>query len=98
MVVRKHPVKEVVPYWIAQLVGGVLADRRDPDRVLGRGRRRPRHEPGGARSRDWGALVLEIVTTGLFLMVILTVATDKRAPWNGVMAPLSIGLFIFTAG
>ena len=30
-------------------------------------------------------------------MVILTVATDDRAPWKGVMAPLLIGLFIFTA-
>ena len=30
-------------------------------------------------------------------MVILTVATDERAPWKGVMAPFLIGLFIFTA-
>jgi hypothetical protein len=30
-------------------------------------------------------------------MVICTVATDDRAPWKGVMAPLLIGLFIFTA-
>jgi glycerol uptake facilitator-like aquaporin len=29
--------------------------------------------------------------------VICTVATDDRAPWKGVMAPLMIGLFIFTA-
>jgi glycerol uptake facilitator-like aquaporin len=28
--------------------------------------------------------------------VILTVATDERAAWNGVMAPFLIGLFIFT--
>lgn len=96
MVVRKHPVKEVVPYWVAQVVGGVLAtvvtlivfsdaavDNLDTN-------------PGSAIT-DWGALVLEIVATGLFLMVILTVATDKRAPWHGVLAPLSIGLFIFTA-
>jgi glycerol uptake facilitator-like aquaporin len=25
------------------------------------------------------------------------VATDDRAPWKGVMAPLAIGLFIFVA-
>jgi glycerol uptake facilitator-like aquaporin len=37
------------------------------------------------------------VTTALFLMVILTVATDGRAPWEGVTAPITIGLFIFTA-
>ena len=30
-------------------------------------------------------------------MVILTVATDERAAWKGVMAPFLIGLFIFTA-
>jgi glycerol uptake facilitator-like aquaporin len=30
-------------------------------------------------------------------MVILTVATDERAAWKGVMAPLLIGLFIYTA-
>ena len=41
--------------------------------------------------------MLEIVATALFVMVILTVATDERAAWNGVMAPLLIGLFIFTA-
>ena len=29
--------------------------------------------------------------------MICTVATDDRAPWKGVMAPLLIGLFIFTA-
>ena len=51
----------------------------------------------GAGIDDWGALVLEIVVTALFVMVILTVATDDRAPWKGVMAPLMIGLFIFTA-
>jgi len=30
-------------------------------------------------------------------MVIATVATDRRAPWNGAFAPVAIGLFIFTA-
>ena len=41
--------------------------------------------------------MLEIITTALFVAVILTVATDERAAWTGVMAPLLIGLFIFTA-
>jgi aquaporin Z len=96
MVVRKHPVKEVVPYWIAQLAGGVLAAVVHlivfSDAAVDALPTKP-----GSAVTDWGALVLEIVATGLFLMVILTVATDKRAPWNGVLAPLSIGLFIFTA-
>ena len=42
-------------------------------------------------------LVLVVSATALFVMVILTVATDERAAWNGVMAPFLIGLFIFTA-
>ena len=55
------------------------------------------HTQPGSGIDDWAALVLEIVATALFVMVILTVATDERAAWNGVMAPFLIGLFIFTA-
>ncbi len=95
-IARKHPVAEVVPYWVAQLIGGFLAvvvqaivfDSQVTDALS---------TNPGAGVDDWGALVLEIVTTALFVMVILTVATDDRAPWKGVMAPLMIGLFIFTA-
>jgi glycerol uptake facilitator-like aquaporin len=43
------------------------------------------------------AFWLEAIFTGLFLLVIATLAADKRAPWNGVFAPFGIGLFIFTA-
>jgi MIP family channel proteins len=95
-VARKFPIREVVPYWLAQLVGGfgaVLAivavystaavDALD-------------NAPGVGISSG-GALVLELIATGLFVMLICTVATDDRAPWKGVMAPLLIGLFIFTA-
>jgi glycerol uptake facilitator-like aquaporin len=55
------------------------------------------HTQPGSGIDDWAALVLEIIATGLFVMVILTVATDERAAWNGVMAPFLIGLFVFTA-
>lgn len=95
-VAGRFPGRDVVPYWIAQLVGGFVAvlvmaivfssnvtDALDTN--------------PGAGIDDWAALVLELVATGLFVMVILTVATDDRAPWKGVMAPLMIGLFIFTA-
>jgi aquaporin Z len=92
----KFPSREVIPYWIAQLVGGFVAvlvmaivyssEVTDAlDTVPGSG------------IDDWAALVLEIIATGLFVMVILTVATDERAAWKGVMAPFLIGLFIFTA-
>ena len=92
----RFPSRNVVPYWIAQLVGGFgavlvmaivysseVTDALDT-------------QPGSGID-NWAALVLEIIATGLFVMVILTVATDERAAWNGVMAPLLIGLFIFTA-
>jgi aquaporin Z len=92
----KFPNREVIPYWVAQLVGGfvavlVMAIVYSGD-VTGALDTNP-----GSGIDDWAALVLEIVATGLFVMVILTVATDERAPWKGVMAPLLIGLFIFTA-
>jgi len=88
--------RDVVPYWIAQVIGGLCAvgtmalvfNEAVTDALS--------TAPADDVS-SWGALVLEIVATAFFLMVILTVATDERAPWKGVMAPLMIGLFIFTA-
>jgi MIP family channel proteins len=93
---RKMSPREVIPYWIAQLVGGfgavvVMAI------VFGSGVTDRLETSPGLGVDDWGALVLEIVATAIFVMVILTVATDASAPWQGVMAPLLIGLFLFTA-
>lgn len=92
----KFPGREVIPYWIAQLVGGfaavvvmAVAYSGDVTDAL--------HTQPGSGVGDWAALVLEIVATALFVMVILTVVTDGRAAWKGVMAPLMIGLFVFTA-
>ena len=95
-VAGKFPSRDVIPYWIAQLAGGFVAvlvmalvytsettDALDTTPGIG--------------IDDWAALVLELIATALFVMVILTVATDGRAAWKGVMAPLLIGLFIFTA-
>ena len=95
-VARKFSPTEVVPYWIAQLVGGFVAvvavavvySKKATD-VL--------DTAPGAGISSFGALLLEIIVTALFVIVICTVATDDRAPWKGVMAPLLIGLFIFTA-
>jgi len=94
-VAGRFPAREVVPYWIAQLVGGfgavlvmAIVYSSDVTDAL--------HTQPGSGIDSWAALVLEIVATALFVMVVLTVATDERAAWNGVMAPFLIGLFIFT--
>ena len=42
-------------------------------------------------------MLAELVAVFLFVSVIITVATDDSAPWKGVMAPVAIGGFIFTA-
>jgi MIP family channel proteins len=95
-VTGRFPRRDIVPYWIAQLVGGFAAVLvmaivfgSDVTNVLDT-------SPSPAID-DWGALVLEFIATALFVMVILTVATDERAKWVGVMAPLLIGTFILTA-
>jgi MIP family channel proteins len=90
----KFPMAEVVPYWVAQLVGGLVAaviarivytgsaaDALVNTPVVGKG----------------SAIVLEFVATFLFVLVIFTVATDATAPWKGVLAPVAIGGFIFIA-
>ena len=95
-IASKFPSKDVLPYWVAQLVGGfgavlvmaIVYSSQVTDAL---------HTQPGSGIDDWGALVLEIVATALFVIVILTVATDDRAAWKGVMAPFLIGLFIFTA-
>ena len=93
---RKFPAAEIVPYWIAQLVGGFVAALVVAVIYSGPAADALTTAPGAGIS-DWGALALELIATALFVIVICTVATDDRAPWKGVMAPLLIGLFIFTA-
>jgi MIP family channel proteins len=93
---RRFPAGEVVPYWIAQIVGGVIAaavlrfvfSKTILEAVV--------NAPGKGISNGQ-TFVLEAIFTGLFLLVVTTLATDKRAPWNGVFAPFGIGLFIFIA-
>jgi MIP family channel proteins len=91
----RFPLRDVIPYWVAQLFGGLCAVGTmalvfgdDVTDALG--------TAPGTGVGDWGALLLEAIVTALFLMVILTVVTDERAAWKGVMAPLLIGLVIFT--
>ena len=93
---RKFPPKEVLPYWAAQLVGGFVAVIAVAVVYSGGAVDALDNAPGLSTSSG-GALLLETVATALFVIVICTVATDDRAPWKGVMAPMLIGLFIFTA-
>jgi MIP family channel proteins len=95
-VAGRFPPREVIPYWIAQLVGGFGAVLVTAIAYSSLATNALDTQPGIGVD-NWAALVLEIVATALFVMVILTVATDERAAWNGVMAPFLIGLFIFTA-
>ena len=90
------PWREAPAYWAAQLggsllaclatgvlFGGVVTDAL-PNAV-------------GEEISTSRALGLEALVTFLFLFVIMAVATDTRAAWHGVMAPIAIGGFIFTA-
>ncbi|HEU5211489.1 MAG TPA: aquaporin [Gaiellaceae bacterium] len=93
---RRFPPREVISYWMAQLAGAVVAVLAIAAVYSGHALDALTTAPA-ARISDGGAFLLEGVVTALFVVVITTVATDDRAPWKGVMAPLVIGLFIFTA-
>ena len=93
---RRFPFAEVIPYWVAQLIGGfiavlvsVLLYTNDIKDAL--------VTAPGSGVEDWRAMLIEAVAVFLFVCVIVTVATDASAAWKGVMAPLAIGGFIFTA-
>jgi len=96
-VAKRMPVKDLVPYIAAQVVGGIIAaavlyviasgkagfDLSGGFASNGYGE----HSPGGYSLV--ACLVAEVVLTFAFLMIILG-ATDKRAPAG--FAPIAIGL------
>ncbi len=93
---KQFPMSEVVPYWIAQLVGGVIAVVAARVVYIGPVGHAIVNAPGAGISNG-RALVMEAIATFLFLLVIQTVATNPNAAWKGVQAPVAIGGFIFAA-
>jgi len=94
----RFPASEILPYWIAQLVGAVVA--AGVLAVIANGAAGfdlvasgfaangyAEHSPGGYSMT--AALVAEVVLTFIFLMIILG-ATDGRAPAG--LGPIAIGL------
>jgi MIP family channel proteins len=92
----QFPWVEVPIYWGAQLVGGIAAAALVRGMFNSTVAKALVNAPGQGIANST-AFTLEIITTLLFLLVIHGVATDKRAPWQGLFAPVAIGGFIFTA-
>ncbi len=97
MIGGRFPAKDLIPYWIAQVVGAIVAALILYMIVSGA----PGFEgAGGFASNGYGsaspegysmmsALIIEIVLTAFFLIIILG-ATSERAPAG--FAPIAIGL------
>ncbi len=92
----RFPKSEILPYWVAQVVGGIVA--AGILYLIATGK--PGADIGGFAANGYGehspgqfsmtaALITEVVMTFMFLIVILG-ATDKRAPAG--FAPIAIGL------
>ena len=92
----RHPGREILPYWIAQVIGGIAAaglllfiasgNGSDPIAAGLAANGVADHSPGHYSMA--AGFVCEIVMTAIFLFVIMG-ATDKRTPGN--FAPLAIG-------
>lgn len=97
VVAGRHPKSEMIPYVVAQVIGGIagaavlylIASGKPGFSTAGgfASNGFGEHSPGGYSMVS--ALVAEIVLTFFFLLIILG-ATDKRAPQG--FAPIAIGL------
>lgn len=83
---RRFPWRYVLPYCVAQLVGGAVAAGTV---ALLYGRGQGAHVPGVPAPAAVGT---EVLLTFLLMLVIISVATDKRA--NGAVPGLAIGLTV----
>lgn len=88
---RHFPVRDLVPYWLAQVVGAVLASLL-VRALFGDVAHLGANLPGVADGR---AVVLEVVLTFTLMFVITAVATDTRAEGQG--AALAIGFTVLLA-
>lgn len=94
---KRFPAKDVIPYWVAQVIGAIaaagvlylIASGKDGFSLAGgfASNGYGLHSPGGYSLL--ACLVAEIVLTAFFLLIIMG-STDKRVP-NG-FAPVAIGL------
>jgi aquaporin Z len=97
MIAKRFPSKDLVPYIIAQVIGGTLGAfvlyfiaSGNPDFSLaGRFATNGYDEFSPGKYNMVSAFLAEVVLTFFFLMIILG-ATDKRAPAG--FAPIAIGL------
>jgi MIP family channel proteins len=89
------PWREVLGYWLAQVVGacGAVAAALA---LYGEKVREAMVNVPADGIGNGTALGIEIIITALFLIVISSVATDD-SPWSGAFAPVAIGGFIFIA-
>ncbi|HEY1313638.1 MAG TPA: aquaporin Z [Steroidobacteraceae bacterium] len=93
----RHPAKEMFPYWVVQVLGGIaaawvllfIAAGNGTDPLAGglAANGFADHSPGNYSMVS--GFVCEVVMTAIFLFVIMG-ATDKKAPVG--FAPLAIGL------
>ena len=82
---RHFPLRRVLPYWAAQVAGGLAAALRLRS-SLGRSGELGATTPSGSAGQ---AFLWEAVLTAFLMLVILAVATDTRA--QGQLAALAIG-------
>lgn len=89
----KLPAKDVIPYWIAQIIGGILASLALWIMVSGQ---TGGHTTGfAANGWDpavygvWSAFITEVVATFVFVLVILCITSERH---SNIFAGTAIGL------